>query len=242
MSKKNENNEKNEKKGGKSRRDFLRNSALGAAGLLVGMHLTKADRVLARFARRHATDFFSKARAVAPNDTDLSAFTEVYNEVSRLVASDSRYRENVNQIFAKLADNGPFSFTRPLTNLGLHTDTTNLIAAGYMGGIDALRRQSPRRELIENMLSDPSSIDRFIEAGFVNSLYKQANDEIASNTEYARNSETAVSQVARMAPEPDRAPCTVPTYVNGQYVGETPCWVVVVVVVIVVVVIIATKL
>ena len=241
MSKKNETNETNETKGGKSRRDFLRNSALGAAGLLVGLHLTKADRVLARFARRHASDFFAKAREIVPNDTDLSAFNDVFNEVNRLVESNPQYRENVNQIFAKLADNGPFSFTRPLSNLGLHTDTTNLAAAGYLGGIDSLRRQSPGSELITNILSDPSSIDQFIEAGFVNSLYKQANDEISSNTEYARNSETATSQMARMAPS-EREPCTVPTYVNGQYVGETPCWVVVVVVVIIVIVIIATKL
>jgi hypothetical protein len=241
MSKKNETNETNkETKGGKSRRDFLRNSALGAAGLMVGLHLTKAERVLARMASRHATDFFAKAREVVPNDIDQAAFRNVFSEVNAMIESNPQFRENANRIFSTLADNGPFDFTRPLTNLGLHTDTTNLAAAGYLGALSGLRERSPSRDLITNVLSDPSYINQFIEAGFINSLYKKANEEVSSNGEYSRNSGSATSQMSRLAP--DREPCTVPTYVNGQYVGETPCWVVVVVVVIVVIVIIATKL
>lgn len=240
MSKKNEKNEKNETKNGKSRRDFLRNSALGAAGLFAALQLTKADRVLARFASRHAGDFFSKASDVIPNDVDAAAFTDVFNQVNRLVESDPTYRENMGRIFNSITQNGgPFSFTRPLTNLGLHTDTSNLLTAGYLGALSSLRERAPNRDLITSILSDPSYIDQFIESGFVNSLYTKANAEVASNAEYARNAGSAVSQLGRLAQAGGGSgdPCTVPTYVNGQYAGETPCWVVVVVVVVIIVVI-----
>ena len=239
MSKKDKTDEKKETKSGKSRRDFLRNSALGAVGVLAGLHLSRADRVLARVASRHAGDFFSRVRDVIPNDVDAAAFTDVFNQVNRLVESNPTYKENIGHIFNSIIQNGgTFSFTNPLTNLGLHTDTSNLLTAGYLGALSSLREGAPNRDLITRFLSDPSYIDQFIESDFVNSLYKGANAEVASNPRYARNSVSAASQLERnIQANGGGQPCTVPTYQDGQYVGETPCWVVVVVVVIIIVVI-----
>jgi hypothetical protein len=236
MSKKKKN--QNDETSGQSRRDFIRNAALGAAGITLGLSLTKAERALAKFAKRHADDFFAKASGTIPNRADETAFTQLFNEVSSMVESNPQLRLNLNSIFDTLTSNaGPLNFTHPITSLGLHTDTTNLLATGYLGGLSSLRTQVPTREQISNILSNPSSVNRFIEAGFVNSLYRSANQEVVSNPEFARNVGSAVSQIERAAP-PNGEPCTVPTYVNGQYVGETPCWVVVVVVVIIIIVIV----
>ncbi|HQU85242.1 MAG TPA: hypothetical protein PKY59_19030 [Pyrinomonadaceae bacterium] len=234
MSNKNNNEENN--KTDKSRRRFIRNAALGAAGITLGLTLTRAERALAKFASRHAEDFFSKASRVSPERGDGSAFDSIYDQVKEMLDTNDQFKANADRIFANVLNNSSrFAYTKPKTILDLHTDTTNLLATAYLGGLASLRERAPDREQIAAILSDPSRIDRLIESGFVNNLYRQSNSEIETNDVFRENVSSAVSQLEGLARR-EREPCYVPVYQDGVLVGFTPCWVVVVVVVVIILV------
>jgi hypothetical protein len=219
--------------GAQSRRDFLRNAALGTAGITLG--LTFGERVLARVARRHSEDFFGKAREISPTAEDETAFMNVFDEVRELIDGNDEFRASFNRIFQTVVNSaGRLNLTEPMTRLGLHTDITNLLATGYLGGLAALRGRKPNREEISSILSNPESVNKFIEAGFVDSLYRRTNEEIEANPDFARNSARAVSQLETAAGR-DREPCINEVWWWDDHLFDVPCWVTVVVVVAVVV-------
>jgi hypothetical protein len=133
---------------------------------------------------------------------------------------------------------GRLYLTEPMTRLGLYTDITNLLATGYLGGIATLRERAPNREEISGILSNPESVNKFIEAGFVDSLYRRTNEEIESNPDFAERSAAAASQLETAAGR-DREPCEFEVWWWDDHLFNVPCWVVVVVVVVVVVAIVA---
>jgi len=234
---KNNNKEKNSTD--KSRRSFIRNAALGAAGITLGLTLTRAEKALAKFASRHADDFFSKAGSLTPGRGDSSTFTSVYDQVKSMMDRNPEFKANADRIFSNVMNNtSRFAFTNPKTSLGLHTDVTNLLATAYLGGLSSLRSNVPNDEQISRFLSDPSSVDRFIESGFVNNLYERSNAEAETNETFRANLNTAVSQLEGVAGRQRENDCWVPVYQNGVLVGFEPCWVVVVVVVIIIIVLI----
>lgn len=232
--------QKNKQDGGtgaSSRRDFIRNAALGTAAITLG--LTFGERVLARVARRHSDDFFGKGREISPSGEDEAAFMNLFDQVRAMVDGNREFKANFDKIFQTVVNSsGRMSLTEPITSLGIHTDITNLLAAGYLGGIAALRERAPSKEQISSILSNPDSVNRFIEAGFVDSLYRRANEEIGSNPVFRKNAGSAVSQLERAAGR-DREPCINEVWLWDDHLFDVPCWVTVVVVVVVVVAIVA---
>jgi hypothetical protein len=224
--------------GASSRRDFIRHAALGTAAITLG--LTFGERVLARVARRHADDFFGKARETSPNEEDETAFLRLFDEVREMVDGNREFKANFDKIFQTVVNSsGRMDLTEPITRLGIHTDITNLLAAGYLGGLAFLRERAPSKEQISNILSNPESVNKFIEAGFVDSLYRRANEEIEANPEFRKNAGSAVSQLERGAAGRDREPCINEVWVWDDHLFDVPCWVTVVVIVVVVVAIVA---
>lgn len=206
-----------------SRRDFLRRAALGTAGVTLG--LTFAERVFARVVRRHSEDFFGKALEISPTAEDERAFAQVVNDVAALVDGNAELKENFNRIFQTIVDSAfPLSLTEPITRLNLHTDVTNLLATGYLGGLAVLRERAPNREEISSILANPESVNGFIEAGFVNSLYRRGNEEVEANQEYAGRVSSAVSQLETAAGR-DREPCRHEVWWHDDHIFDIPCWV-----------------
>lgn len=217
--------------GASSRRDFIRNAALGTAAITLG--LTFGERVLARVARRHSDDFFGKARETSPNEEDEAGFMRLFDEVKAMVDGNRDLKANFDKIFQTVVNSaGRMNLTEPITSLGIHTDITNVLAAGYLGGLAFLRERAPSREQISSILSNPDSVNRFIEAGFVDSLYRRANEEIESNPEFRENAASAVSQLERAAGGQGE-PCINEVWWWGDHLFDVPCWVTVVVVVVV---------
>jgi hypothetical protein len=209
-----------------TRREFLKKAALGTisgSALLAGLGLSgkAAERFMSGIARRHSGDFFSRVRETTPTEADAETFTGILNTVTELIEGNVTFQRNASRMMdAVIGDVQEFETGQKADSLGMSSDKTNLLAAGYLGALSALRLSVPNREQIAGVLSDPSLVGRVMEPGFVDSLYNTANSAIDSDAEFAKNAGAAITQLARQGEGVHDCWIVINVY------DDVPCWVV----------------
>lgn len=183
-----------------SRRRFLRNVTVGAAGATIAMG--RPDRVLARQTQNHVNLFFGPVTSYALTPATKQAFLNVASTVLRVVNEGGDAKSSYDAIRSYIAKPlVSIPSGQSLTELGLSRDESNTIAVAYLRAMAALSSTSLSENDIRQGLSNPKAIfDRF-ESDFVSQLFDKTKAESMSSASLAQKLADATTQFKAAADE-----------------------------------------
>lgn len=188
----------NEKR--ESRRRFMRNVAVGAAGATIAM--SRADRILARQTQSHVNQFFGLASSYSLSPATKQAFLNVTKTVLGVVKEGGSAKSSYDAISSYMGS----SFVdmppgQPVTELGLTREESNTIATLYLGAMSALSSRSLSENDIRQGLSNPKAIFDKFESDFVGKLNDKTKAEATNSLSLSKKLADATAQLRAAADE-----------------------------------------
>lgn len=223
----------------KSRRRFLRNTAIGAAGASAAL-ITQGryQRVLARMASDHIDDFLKGASDAVITPEGLGAFKTVANQFYDIVETNPRAQATFDSLISYIDGTFPEEPSKVIPDLGISPEENNMLGLAFLRSLGALGTTIPSREQITQVLSSPDNILGKIEPGFLDGLLKRGNEAVNRDPNLAAKVNDAASQLITFRQASEAEKNAIRCYIGRRQVN---CWLWGLVAVVVVVVFVALK-